>query len=229
MVRDVDATWDLLWKHIVEIWDKHCPYISFTVQTKPDYITDDMLAKMRKRDSAFKKAHKSKIPDLLYAKNLGQELTQELRKAKRKFILLQMDLTRGNSKMFWDIIYKNFQVKTENVMEQVCDDSNDTLLQGYEAAEFINNYFCNIGYKLASKFGSGQPDCTVNSSPHPDWIWEPNITTVDVHNMIKEIDVKKSFRFHSKLLKHSLLCLTETFKDLLNACIRTCISQNTGN
>lgn len=54
---------------------------------------------MRKRDIAFNVAHRSKKPeDLAYANLLRQEVTRELRKAKRKYVLLQIDLARGNSK-----------------------------------------------------------------------------------------------------------------------------------
>lgn len=116
--------------------------ITFTTKSKPDYITDDILCKMKKRDVAFRVAARSKKPDdLKLAKTLRQEVTRELRAAKRKYILLQIDLAQGNSNKFWDVINKLFLSKSVVPIDQVWDDSNELLITGFEAAEYINNYF----------------------------------------------------------------------------------------
>lgn len=97
--EDVNDLWNLMWNFILSVCDKHCPFVTFTAKSKPDYITDEILSMMRKRDLAYKTAHRTKkAEDLSYAKTLRQELTRELRKAKRRYILLQLDLAKGNSK-----------------------------------------------------------------------------------------------------------------------------------
>lgn len=202
---DVNHAWDLLWKHIIKICDKHCPFINFNAQAKPDYITDEILSKMRRRDDAFKNAYRSKVPeDLVYAKILRQEVTRELRKAKRQYILSQMDLAQGNSKKFWEIINKNFLTKTDIPMEYVWNDNSGEHIKGEQAAEYINTYFCKISETLAHKFGPLVMHHNEVYSPIPGWEWEANISIADVIKVINEIDVTKASGFselNSKLLK----------------------------
>lgn len=106
---------------------------------------------MRERDQAFVKARKTKkADDLIKAKQLRRAITQELRNAKRAFIIKQIDVANGDSKKFWEEINKEFFSKQKAPTDQVRDDINGTLLEGVEAAENINQYFCNISNNLAA-------------------------------------------------------------------------------
>lgn len=220
---DVNLTWELMWKNIVTVCDKHCPYVTFTARCKPDYITDDLLRKMRVRDTAFKHAHRTKnSADLATAKALRQELTRDLRRAKRVYIQTQLDLSVGNPKRFWKVINKNFFTKGTVIMSKIFEQTSDKLLQGFEASEFINNYFCQISETMATNFGPVPDYDFTESNPLPDWDWTPTISVTDVTKAVKEINIDKASGFsevNSKLLKHALLCLVSTFTRLLNSCI----------
>lgn len=51
--------------HIKSTCDKHCPFISFNVKLKDDFIDDEILEKMRVCDKAYKLARRlKKVKDL---------------------------------------------------------------------------------------------------------------------------------------------------------------------
>lgn len=111
---DPDLAWKQLWDHIVRFCDYHCPFKTFKSKTKPSYSDNDLIQKMRSRDKAFKKARRSKLlDDLKAAKKLRHDVTRALRKAKRAFILKQLDLAKGYSKAFWSVINSIFLQKSE--------------------------------------------------------------------------------------------------------------------
>lgn len=93
---DPNDLWGLLWKHIRNTCDKHCPFVTFKAKPKVDFINDTILAKMKICDRASKLARQTKIPEEInHAKALRQEVTRLLRQAKRKFILEQLNVAKG--------------------------------------------------------------------------------------------------------------------------------------
>lgn len=63
LTEDVNKAWELMWNYILNVCDKHSPFITFVARTKPDYITDEILTKMKKRDIAYRIVHRTKKPE----------------------------------------------------------------------------------------------------------------------------------------------------------------------
>lgn len=128
--RDVNLTWSDMWSHITAVCDNHCPYVTFSVDSKPPFIDDNLLKRMKARDKAFAHARRSHLAsDMVLAKYLRQSITRALRKAKREFILEQIEINNGNSKKFWDIINSNFFAEHKPVMTQIVDMSDGRYLK----------------------------------------------------------------------------------------------------
>lgn len=69
------------------------------------YISDDIIQLGKERDRLFKLAHKSNISvDWNRARAYRQIVYYAVRNAKRKFIMEKMNLSKGDSRKFWDNI-----------------------------------------------------------------------------------------------------------------------------
>lgn len=195
--KDVNTTWSAMWTHIVKICEIHCPYVVFSAKSKLPFIDDDLLKKMKERDKAFARARQTKLAtDMTYAKNLRQAITRDLRKARKKFILEQIELSNGNSKKFWEIINKIFFSTQKPVMTQIVDPADGNVLEGLQASEFINNYFCSISQSLANKFGPMNRDLIIDC----DELENGNswVNSIDLADVVKQI-------LDMTLLKHLAL------------------------
>lgn len=114
-------------------------------------------------------------------------------------------------------------------IEQIWNDSKESFISGFEAADFINDYFCTVSQKLDNNLRpspkSGINDVILNDNTAVDVQTDTDIdiTITDIIKFVKEIDISKASGFsevNSKLLKTSLLCLSTTFRDLLVGCVR---------
>lgn len=225
---DIEEAWTLLWNHIIQTCDYHCPVVTFTARLKPDYIDNELMRRMKHRDRAFRVAWKSGKPeDLNHAKSLRQNITKDLRTIKRKFILTQLNLTKGNAKKFWNVINTSFFMVQGISMTQILDDKTNNLLSGFLAAEYVNSYFCNISKNMSVDLPT--PDVNdlnididrTNLSED----WPPLLNSDVVLNRIKKIDISKASGFpqiNSRLLKEALACLHVEFTHVLNLGLEQC-------
>lgn len=80
---DPDRTWMRLYVHILAIIEIHCPLrILRIIRTRPKYLTEDILALMRRRDKAFKLARSQNSPTTWnLARSLRSKVARELRNA----------------------------------------------------------------------------------------------------------------------------------------------------
>lgn len=206
----------------------HCLFVTFTAKTKPDFIDAELLSRMKQRDKAFQTAWRSRnSEDFNLAKTPRQSITKDLRLAKRKFILTQIDMAKGDAKRFWKVINTSFFLQQGVSMTQILDENSNEVLTGSIAAEYVNSYFCNISKQMSKCFPPIDIDeltmVTTDTCIEHDW---PPILNVDsVLSCIKKIDVSKASGFpeiNSKLLKESLLCLNNKFTYLINLGLEQC-------
>lgn len=230
-VTDPSLAWEKLKTHIIKVCDVHCPLVTMTrKRVKPEYISDEILEMIHTRDKAYRKARKSKLEiDLIHAKSLRQQVTRLLRNRKREFILKQIDLANGNSKIFWKTINRAFFTKSDPKLNQIWDERWNTLIDGEGAANLVNEYFCNISQTLSSELGPETVEADnfpyKRAFTYPKLDWDSPIDLDEVTYEISIIDTGKSSGYrelNAVLLKQALLCLNVEFTHILNLCRERC-------
>ena len=88
------------------------------------------------------------------AKRLRNNCTKRLRKARADYIKENLENNIGNSKKFWKNIQDVLPNKKNRSMGNfdLYDDTNKQDIPTEETADYINNFFVNIGPKLAQRY-----------------------------------------------------------------------------
>lgn len=112
-------------------------------------------------------------------------------------------------------------------MTQILDDNSNDLLTGAAAAEYVNNYFCNISKVMSRDFSPYDLDVTgtENCSNDSNGDWPSRVSEEDVLKCVKKIDVNKASGFseiNSSLLKESVISLLKEFTYVLNLALEQC-------
>ena len=152
---DVQIQWEKWLSIINNILDEMCPLKVFKIkQLKQPWITPRLIELIKDKDKALKDAKKSKNLELwTEAKRLRNACTNRLRKARADFIKEQLEIHTNDQKKFWNHIQDVLPMKGRNTkVISLLDDNNNTI-EADNTADFINNFFTNIGPNLAK-------DCT---------------------------------------------------------------------
>lgn len=118
---------------IITLFDKHAPITTKRVTRKPaPWITDHIRQLQRQRDSAFRKAKRTKIPnDWIAYKRLRNKVQQQFRNAKIRFFYNSFS-NKKSSKTMWSKV-KQLGISKSTAMHPISLDLN-----------VINDYFVNI-------------------------------------------------------------------------------------
>lgn len=76
-------------------------------------------------------------------------------RAKREYISEQIDASDGDNRKFWDTLQETFLKVTKHEVGQIYSPTTGEVLDGKEAADAINRYFCTVSEQLSKKFAPG--------------------------------------------------------------------------
>ena len=129
---------------------------------------------------------------------LRNRVEMTIKSHKRDKIRNELERNRANPKKFWENI-NSLIGKKENVSVQRLDTENgDEVHEGVELAEHINNFFVEIGSKLANnikQLHGINPEIGLSQGPinnNSDNITNKEITTIDLDYCLDKVNVDKS-------------------------------------
>ena len=211
-----ETLWNKMAENITLCIEKICPLKKFRVRSsdKP-WFTNELLEQIKDKDRALKKAKKTgKSEDWKLARRLRNDCLGEVRRAKSNFIKNELNVHWNDSKKFWQQI--NTILPKNNNSSTIKLTDNDLPVQVENIPDFINDYFANIGPRLAE---------TMNEP----WVYNGTrplnqlldiITTIDeVKGLIKEIDIAKAsavVNISSKIIKDAFEVLVELLTKVYN-------------
>ena len=144
-----------MWKDLlIQSIDKHAPLKSKRVGNKKAlWITDRLRCEMHNRDFLKKKAmldrKQSRWDQYKRARN---QTNNEIKKAKRKYFIDNVELSKSNPKTTWNLINElssRRSNKAGNISEIKIAEQITT--EPLQIAEELNLHFSNIGERLASE------------------------------------------------------------------------------
>ena len=215
---NVTQRWDFILKLLSKELDKMCPMKVFKVnKARSPWVSDHILELIHDKDLALTKAKKSKSPgDWEIAKRLRNSTNKSIRKAKSKFIRDALEENKKDSKKFWKIINGILRGEKTNVNFNLRDKINDTPVECGDTPDFINDYFINIGPKLAQGYDEVW---SYDGETVPMSIGDIVTNEVEVIKLIKEIDIGKSSSIDgisARALKDCLSSIPDKIVTLFN-------------
>ena len=224
----IDDQWFYFEKNISNIIDIMCPKKTFRInQIKQLWITPRLLELILDKDRALKNAKKIKNVELWKeAKRLRNVCTNRLRKAKADYVREQLEIHSNHQNFFLKNIQEVLPNKSKGTKPIILKDQmQHTEVDYNETADYINNFFINIGPNLAK-------DCNQN------WQYKGVIfyhslsdieTSIEIIELCKCININKSScvdNLSSEILRDAFLAIPNILCDLFNNCFNTATIPN---
>ena len=241
-MSDPNAAWEFVYNLIVVILDEMCPLRSYHVKNyRPDWITNELLEQIKDRDYFYNKAKQYGDEDSWnIAKHLRNTTNANIRRAKRDFILDELEANRDNCKKFWKVIREVIPSDKQAVSQDILLKDNGRKLGRNEVAGFINDFFINVGNVDNSGNESsgessddegeleGDSEDLCPESDEDEVIHDPKcfdrLRGVSVHRVVKEINVSKSSgltNISSFIIKEVLSLIIPEITFMYNRSLRT--------
>ena len=177
---------------------------------KEKWMNRDIMEKIIDKDIALKIAKRTKEPDdIIYAKRIKNEVGKLIEKTKRNFLVDEFENAKGDPKRFWKNIYSiipNSKLEKKKDLIHLKNDNNCNIAMD-DTSRYINDYFINIGPKLAEKFND---KWEFHGKEEENIIEDIEIDRGLVYLLVNNIDTTKSSgidRISSSCLKDALLIL----------------------
>ena len=156
-IADPNLAWEHWRNFFSSLADKHAPFKSRRVRnTKPPWLNNNLLKLIKQRDQTHALSCSQKDPVLhRQYQSLRNQINWAIKQAKREYATHSITLANNNSKKIWDTIRFITKSGTKN------NSTSDTL-----DAKQINNYFIQIGPKLAASFCNQEHQWHLPESVH---------------------------------------------------------------
>ena len=179
---------------------KHLLKIKLLVSdSKPEWLNNDILQVMRKRDAAYRRARKTgNEVEWRKAIVLRNRVEIMIKTFKRKKIRDNLDRYINNPNKFWKEIRSVIPKETSPIVTSLDDEVTGITYIADEPSDHINQYFATIGEELANVIKNRQGN-NVDYRPYAivhndrnDGITSSLFTPDELRRAMKLIDVNKS-------------------------------------
>ena len=197
---DVNIMWNEVETNIRNSLDSVCPIKELSVSaSKPEWLDNEIIQVMRKRDIAYKKARRSNNDvDWRKATFLRNRVETMIKNHKKNKIHDSLNNNRNNPTKFWKEIRKIIPKDSSPEVISLKDEETGTTYTSAHLCDHINEYFTTIGSKLATIIkhrqipGQGyQPIYNVNNS-ETDGITNIEFTADELRKSMSLINRNKS-------------------------------------
>ena len=144
-----EEMWDIILDIIMETANLHCPFIDMKLREgTPEWITKDMISEINLKDFLYKKAKTLETQECWdeYSKKKN-EVKKLLSTARENYVKGKLEELEGNPRKFWRTV-NDISGLGKNKRGRKCSkpvDENGKIHEKQEAAEFLNNYYANVG------------------------------------------------------------------------------------
>ena len=223
--------WEFMYNNIKNEADKMCPIREFKIKnTKPCWVTNELVEQMKDRDYFYNKAKRTgNEDDWNIAKIHRNQVNTNVRGARADFIKDQLRNNQGNSSKFWRSIKQIMPNKsgTNNYSKIHLLDENKAEIEEGIIADHLNEFFVNIGSK--GKPMNRTSDSPLNISPGPETEGRDDPLSIhpvskrETEALVDKINISKSSGItwlSSKILKDGFQALSDKLTFLFNYSIR---------
>lgn len=161
-------------------------------QQKP-WITNEILANVKKRQAYFTLFHQNKIPHEFYSR-FRNYVTKQIRTAKKQYYTQKFNQFNNDTKQTWRLINKILRPKGKQSRERV----KQLIIDGIEYSESndianaFNSHFVNIGTSIARSVNSDVDPSIYLRGDYADSFFFAPVTPNLVNQMINSLKNKSS-------------------------------------
>ena len=245
---DPVIAWEEMQRILFYEADKQCPVKTYKIRnSKPYWLTNEIIEQMKDRDYFYQKAKKNESEDdWNIAKFHRNQVNFNVRRAKADYIKEQLECNEGNSAKFWRVIKQVMPNKkgTKSTSRiTVCNEKDEVIDRG-KVVSIMNDYFVGLG-KVTNRTVKDNESHQNNPNPKDiNIIQTPThtavnsevgidlesdqfdfkpISRVEVEGLIRKINVSKSSGItllSSKLLKDGFQALSDKLTYLFSFSIQ---------
>ena len=229
-IEDPNICWSILIDKILSILDEFCPEKHHKIFSyREPWMNKDIMEFIIDKDKALKTAKKSNIDDdWKYARMLRNNVGSLIDSAKKNFLNDEFISSKNDPKKFWRNINTVLPNSKRNEKSKILLKNNSgENIDEIRTADYINEFFSNIGPNLAKDFNSEWEYFGKESELE---ISDIKINKIEVIKYIKDIDLTKSSgieKISSKCLKDALLALSAQLIHIFEMSIKHCIFPKT--
>ena len=229
-LTELNRAYDIFSNNYYNLFNKYFPFVRMSKKAMNDkpHITSGIKASIRHKDRLYKNFldNNNDVNRNLW-KRYKNKVTETIRNAEKlhykKIIGSHKNSTTQLWKTFGKILNKN-KVKHNNISSLLINDNKVTEPQAI--ADSFNNFFCNIGERLANNF-SNQNNSEYKkflNDPAPQSMFLFNTDTTEIINTIRNLKNNNSTghdEFSLKFIKLSLPILAPALVKIFNLSLAT--------
>ena len=207
-LNNVDEAWTFMKNVISKHIEEQCPIKNYKVNEQRDpWITNELLERILDKNRLLSKARKSrKEEDWNIARVSRNLVNMELSNAKKEFLLEEQNNFSKDPKKFWQSISRVIPNKKDSNGNIFLNDEKGSEIESFNTANYINEFFTNIGINLANKI---EPTIWNYLERNVETIIDPiNTEFEEVLQICKDIDITKSSGINflsSRILKDAFM------------------------
>ena len=220
---DPNECWNEMICIIRAILDEMCPLKKKWVRDRNEpWLSNDIIDLIYTKNMAWKRAKKTKSQvDIDFAKDLRNRVKDTIRRAKATFVQDYLQDDGTSVKKFWEKI--NYIMPNDNKQPTInlIDQESNKPVDSNLLSDYINNFFVDIGPRLAKKF-----DCEWIDEVETDAEIEMEsllVTEEMLSKLISEININKSAAIENvstRVLKDAFSVLIPQMLYMFNQCLR---------
>ena len=235
-LTDSNNAYDTFNSNYLKLFDKYFPYVRQSKKSFKDkpYITSGFKVSFKTRNKLYKK-HVNNPNDIVIKaawKRFRNKTFELIKKAEQMYYKHIINSHNDSSKALWKTfgkILNNKKVKHANISSLSVNGKTQT--DPKIIANTFNDFFSEIGEKLASKFSNQNSSEFKNylGSPIPHSIFLYSITEAEIINVISKLKTSNSTGYdgyNTKFIKLSASLLAPALVKIFNLSINTGVYPN---
>ena len=213
--------WELFTASINHILDKNCKAKQFNFsQTKKPWLDGNLISLIKDKNDAIKRFKRTGSQDDYNIKQYLQNFSkQQNRLAEEAYHKKQINDNIKNPKEYWKAINKIVNPKPSNTSFNLVHHQTKIPVNPEDTANYINEYFANIGPKLAENLS--EPWSYTCPSLNPEFIFK-KINEEDFLKLAYKININKSSGvplIKTRVLKDAMIGLSAHMTYIINLVI----------
>ena len=228
--QDPNKLWGILIDIIRSSIDELCPIRNIVIRSDQlPWVDKDLRKKIEAKDRQYIKARRTKShKDWEIFRRSKSSVRKLFIKKKRDYILVKLEETKDEPRLFWKEMDKNLRVGKAKSTTSCCDrikDVHGNIVTGDSVSGAFNHFYVNIGQDLSRQFPTGNQCITRHIDVRKQCSFR-FVGMKELKSIIKKLKNNKStclYNMNMQVFKEALLILLLEFTHLINECLNQSI------
>ena len=193
---------------------------------RSDWITTAIMKSCQNKEYLYNKMKKEPKNNQIKEtyKNYVKILNKVIKNAKINYEKHRIKANINNARQLWKIINSKIGKKVKsnnNSINKIAKENNEILTEPNDIANYMNNYFCNIGEKISDSIKINKNKNISLPTSNKNSIFLRPTNAMEVQTVIKNMKNKNGGvdTIHAKSIKTISILMSDTLAYIYNQCI----------